>query len=260
MRPRNNAILAIAFMTVLVSPAHAGSLLNETFSYPDGNLAVAPNVTGGAWIKHSGIAGADIRALGGMAAGSMTEDYDDHRSLASPRGTTDVTYACFSVRIPTPTAPLVTNYFARLMVNSTIHRSKVFVTPAGATFTFGLSVTANQSGSPLAVPAPPLGATWPAALTYDQWYRVVISYDAAGGVSRLWVDPESEASPGIVATDALAAGGALTAFGLRQSNTAGAAFAWNVDDLSVGTSFADACDTATPSDRTTWGRIKAIYR
>jgi hypothetical protein len=226
---------AVAF----AASAHAGSLMDESFSYPDGGLVA---VSGGNWTTHSGT-GTDIQVVSGTAVGSMASFPDDNRLLTSARTSTDKTYACFKLVVPSQST-LVCNYFAHFMVNSTTFRSKVFVTPLGGQYTVGLSVTANASGSPLAPPAPPLGDTWPSMLNYDQEYNIVISYNAVGGVSELWVDPVDESSPKITATDAPAGNGALTAFGLRESNTSGAAFTWIVDDLSCGTTFEDACGTA----------------
>jgi hypothetical protein len=38
-------------------------------------------------------------------------------------------------------------------------------------------------------------------------------------------------------------------------------YTFYIDDISVGTSFADACGTApVPTRSATWGRIKTIYR
>jgi hypothetical protein len=258
LRIRTTARLILVLAGFAI-PAHAGSLLGEGFGYPDGNLAIAPSVCGGLWVAHSGVAGADIQVTGGMAAGSMVQDYDDDRLFSSARASGDKTYACMRVRIPAGGA-LVVNYFARFQVNTTSFRSKVFLVPMGGTFTFGITVAANATGLPLAMPAAPLSATWPTALEYDRWYTVAISYDGTSGVSELWVDPESEASPSVSATDATAIGGALTAFGLRQSNTGGTSFSWNVDDISVGTTFADACAATTPTTTTTWGRLKTLYR
>ena len=243
--------------TTFAALANAGSLLTEPFSYSDGDLTLA---SAGLWATHSGT-GTDIQVVSGIASGSMTQAPDDNRLLSGAPTATDKTYACFLVRIPAPSVTLVCNYFAHFMVNSTTFRSKVFVTPLGNSFTFGVSVTANAAGSPPAPPASPLGATWATALNYDEWYTVVIDYDAATGVSDLWVNPSDESSTRITATDAGAASGTLTAFGLRQSSTSGAAFAWDVDNISVGTTFADACTGyPTPAARSTWGRIKSMYR
>lgn len=258
MRKIGIALLALGLVTsTFAVNAQAGSLMSEPFSYANGGLVAG---SGGNWTTHSGT-GTDIAVASGVAVGSMAGAPDDNRLLSSARSATAKTYACFKLVVPAPAATLVCNYLAHFMVNSTTFRSKVFATPSGSGYTVGLSVTANASGAPLAPPVPPLGATWATGLNYGQSYVIVISYNATGGVSELWVDPTSEADTKITATDAGAASGALTAFGLRESNTGGAAWTWNVDDLSVGTTFTDACPGAPVATQDkTWGQVKSLYR
>jgi hypothetical protein len=35
---------------------------------------------------------------------------------------------------------------------------------------------------------------------------------------------------------------------------------WVVDNLGVGTTFDDACARPTPTTKSTWGKVKSIYR
>jgi hypothetical protein len=253
MRQTVIVLLALGLVATAFTGAHAGSLMNETFTYPDGGLVAN---SGGNWTTHSGTG--DILVVSNAAVGLMSNGADDNRLLSSARTATDKTYACFNLTIPSQT--IVTNYIAHFMVNATTFRSKVFVAPSGSSFTLGLSVTANQTGTPPAPPAPPVGATWATDLNFGQTYKVAISYDAVGGVSEMWVDPLNEASTKVTATDAAAAAGALTAFGLRQSNTNGSAFTYTVDDLSVGTTFTDACGGPVAVEARTWGVMKTTYR
>jgi len=258
MRRTAIALLIIGLATTgLTVTAFAGSLMSETFSYPDGGLVAN---SGGNWTNHSGATGTDIQIVSGAAVGSMASFPDDNRLFSSPRSATDKTYACFTLTIPNQT--MVANYFAHFMVNSTTFRSKVFAAPSQAPggYLIGVSVTANAAGTPPVIPLAPLGFTWPQPLNFGQAYRVAISYDAANGVSEMWIDPTNEASGKISATDVTAASGALTAFGLRESNSNGCAFTYTVDDLSVGTTFDDACSGTIPVERKTWGTIKTIYR
>lgn len=254
MRKTAISLLTLGLVAASFATATAGSLMSESFTYPDGGLVAN---SGGNWTTHSGT-GTDIQLVGGAILGSSANSPDDNRLLSAARSATDKTYACFRVRIPT-TASAITaaNYFAHFMVNSTTFRSKVFIAPSGSTFTLGLTVTANAAGTPAVIPAANM---WGTALNFDTWYTVAISYDAATGTSEMWIDPASEASTKITVTEATASGGALTAFGFRQSAVTGAAFTYNADDLSVGTTFADACGGATSSHSSSWGRIKTIYR
>jgi|SRR6185436_20834439 len=253
MRKTAISILTLGLIAASFATATAGSLMTEPFTYADGGLVAN---SGGNWTTHSG-AGTDIAITGNFITGSSANAPDDNR-LFGPRSTTDKTYACFRVRIPqTAAAITAANYFAHFMINTTTFRSKVFIAPSGSTFTLGLTVTANAAGTPAAIPA---ANTWGTALNFDQWYTVAISYDAAAGTSEMWIDPASELSTKITVTEAGTGGGALTAFGFRESAVAGAAFTYNADDLSVGTTFADACGGATPTRGSSWGGVKTIYR
>lgn len=257
MRKTATLLVGAALVGVFAANAFAGSLLTEAFTYADGPLVAN---SGGNWTTHSG-AGTDIAVATGAAVGLMSNSPDDNRLLTSARTATEKTYACFTLTVPSqPAAGLIANYFAHFMVNGTTFRSKVFIAASGGSYTVGVSPTANASGAPLAIPAAPLGATWGSALNFGQAYRIAISYEPIAGTSQLWVDPVNEASTSISATDAVAVNGALTAFGFRQSSTGGCAYTYTVDDLSVGTSFADACGGVVGVENSTWSAMKSIYR
>jgi hypothetical protein len=129
-------------------------------------------------------------------------------------------------------------------------------------WTFGLSYS-STSATVGVVP-------WTTALNSNQDYTVTVLYDPANLTARMWVNPANEASPSvsIVGTGTLAVSG----FGLRQSATAAtlpaspayvgtADWGFVVDNLGVGNTFDEACLSGpTPVERSTWGRIKTIYR
>src|SRR5262249_17397670 len=72
-------------------------------------------------------------------------------------------------------------YFAQL------GGTKLLVTPfAGSDFTLGIG---NEST--FNVPT----VSWPSGLTFDNKYRVVVSYEFDTGRSKLWVNPANELSP-----------------------------------------------------------------
>jgi hypothetical protein len=248
MRKALLALLLMGLAGVFVSSASAAPFWIEQFAYNDGNLTT---VSGGLWVTHSGTPPLDIQVLSQIAYGNMATFPDDNRSFPA-RTTTDKTYASFHVKIPAVVGTPSTNYFAHFMSSSTTFRAKTFVTPCSATFTFGISNTAN---------APP-PAIWPTCLEYNTWYTVVIMHDAAALISKLWIDPASEASPSIQASDTVTAV-ALNAFGLRQSNTVyptgTTLWTWVVDDLIVGPTFADVIPNVAV-ESSTWGGVKALYQ
>lgn len=235
--------LLVLGVIAFASAASAAVLMTETFSYPDGGLVA---VSGGNWATHSG--SGDITVVSGKAAGDMALGADDNRTFTA-QGATAKTYACFLAMIPTPAAAPVTNYFAHLKDTGTSNfAARVGVVASGATFTFALGATSFTTPT-----------AWPTALNYNQWYIVATSYDAATGTCEMWIDPANELSPKITVTGGTT-GFAISSFALRQSNTGGTAWKFSVDDIGVGTSFTDACQQATPTSQTTWGRIKQIYR
>ena len=60
-------VLTAACCLAFALPALAVGLMSEPFLYGNGNLAIAPAVSGGNWANHSG-AGTDIQVTGGVAA------------------------------------------------------------------------------------------------------------------------------------------------------------------------------------------------
>lgn len=244
MRKIATTILATACATALTAAAaFSAVLLTETFTYADGGLVAN---SGGNWLTHSG-SGTDIQVVGGRAVGLMSNAPDDNRSFAAQTAT-GKTYACFSVNIPTPAGAITTgNYFLHLKDTGTSNfAARLAVVPSGSTFTFGIGATTTTFTS------------WTSALSFDTWYVVAISYDAATGMAELWVNPASEASPNVTAGPGTT-GFLISSVAMRQSATA-SIFGFEVDDLGVGTTFGDACGQATPTNSTTWGRLKTIYR
>jgi hypothetical protein len=244
MRKTAIALLALGLIAAAVVPAGASSLLSETFTYANGNITTT---SGGNWTAHSGAGSVPVQVTGGQAvlvqgAGSRE---DVNRTFAA-QGTTGKTYACFQVTVPNPGAAVVTSYFAHFKDSGTSNfAGRVFVVASGSTFTFAL---ASTSGTPV--------ATWATALTFGVQYTVAVSYDAANGTAKLWVNPTSEGSTSI--TDATGATGTnVSSFALRQTtgNTS-----QSVDNLQVGTTFDDTCPNPTPTRGSTWGQVKTLYR
>jgi hypothetical protein len=247
-----------ALAAITASPAFAVNLYSDGFSYPDGNLV--PN---GGWANYSG-ANVDIQVVSGRATGGAipNNQNDDHR-LFAVQPTTGKTYACFIANIPTFAGTPKPIYFAELKdAGAAALVSRVYVVnhPAGG-WTFGISHSSTSAT---------VGLTrWTAPLSFNTDYTIVINYDPVAKTSTLWVNPVNEFSPSVTDANAAVAALAVQGFGLRQSNSAStlpAEFAgtadwnWSVDNLGIGTSFDDACARPTPTSRSTWGAVKAIYR
>jgi len=263
MRKTATSILAGLVFTAFASAAMAGSLLTETFTYPDGDL-----ITNAGWSSYSGAGAGDIAVSSGQAIGKTVQFPDDHRALTSARLASDKTYFCFNVSIADPGGAPKLVYFAELKdAGSSLIVGRTYVVPLSiGGFTFGVSTTSTNTTTQSVTP-------WSlVSLNYGQTYKVVVAYDGTAKNATLWVDPVNDASPNVVDSNAGAASVAVTHFGLRQSNSAsafvpnpnfnggGVDWVYTVDNVGVGVSMADACDAIVPAGKTTWGKIKSIYR
>jgi hypothetical protein len=262
MRKTATSILAVGlFITAFASAAMAGSLLTDNFVYPDGNLS-----GNGGWAVYSGVPPIDIQVVSGRAVGNQANAPDDH-SLFTPQATTSKTYMCFDVIVSDPGGNPKLVYFALLKDAGTANFvSRVYgvgLTAGGFTFAISHSSTNATTGITL----------WSTtSLNYGQQYRIVANYDPVAKSSTLWVDPVTELSPSVTDVNAAVTALAVAGVGLRQSTTAstvpasgdytaaGVNWVYSVDNMGVGTSMLDACDGITPADKSTWGRLKSIYR
>jgi hypothetical protein len=179
-------------------------------------------------------------------------------SFSYTTGATAKTYACFKLYVPCTPAMTVTtySYFA--------HFKDALIT--GTTFT-GKLYTAGITGDPThfnlainnTVTAGPY-APWATPLSCGTWYVIAMMYDAQTGISKFWVNPLSESSTSVSATDPAIPGRLLAAFALRQVSTAGSGD-YTIDDISVGPTFDETCASMpTPTSGQTWGQLKSIYR
>ena len=259
MRKTTLALLALALTAPLaVAPASATILLSEGFSYANGNLV--PN---GGWANYSG-AVTDIQIATGRAAGFGPNANDDHRLFAA-QPATSTTYACFEVTIPAVAGAPKPIYFFELKDGGAANLvSRLYVVPITGGWTFAISHSTTSATAGVT----PWSAT---TLTYDKRYYIVVNYNPVAKSSTLWVNPVNEFSPSVTNSNSTIGALAVSGVGLRQSATAAtlpaspsyagtADWGFSVDNLGVGTTFADACFQVTPAKSSTWGQIKVLYR
>lgn len=206
----------------LATAVQAGVLLNENFSYPDGSLT---DVSAGRWVTHSGTAG-QVTVASGAITLTQSQSEDLNATLGGGPYAKDsavVLYAAFKATftaLPSATG----TYFAHFKNASSGFNAKLFATTAGAEidkFRLGISRGANT--------ATPLETD----LTLGTTYTVVVRYEIDTQAATLWVDPTSEADPGVNATDTATAND-VVAFAFREASGMGTLV---VDDLRVATSF-----------------------
>jgi len=238
----------LALTALLVSlPAMGAQLMNEPFSYQDGDLTA---VSGGVWAPHSGAGVRPIQVLSGkvtlVQGGGSGED--DSRGFAA-RGVTDATYACMEVMVPAQPPVADDRYFFHFFTAGGFNfRARTFVGPpaAGGDFRFLIDNDA----------APP-DAPYPVDSFFDVVYKIVVKYDAATNSATLWVNPATEASTSVTSSGGTGGVDALDVVGLRQDSSGNSSQV--IDNLIVGTFFGD-CEGATPNRESTWGRVKTLYR
>jgi len=256
MRKFATGLLALTALALFAIPASATVLLSEGFPYADGTGLLTVG-----WVATGTNTGVDITVTSGRAIGDCANAPDDNKAFAT-QGTTAPTYVCFEVMIPDPGSSPKTVYFAHLSDGgSSNFFARVYVTPAGNTFTFAVSYSSTSTSVGI-VP-------WGPALSYGVSYRVVVKYDPVAKSATLWVNPTSEADPSVSQTGTTTAV-AMSAFCLRQSSTQStlpspaptgtANFKFSVDNVGVGTTFNDACYQITPTRNSTWGQVKVLYR
>jgi hypothetical protein len=236
------------------SGAFGAVYLDEPFNYSDGELTT---VSSNAWVVHSpGVtANADptrqLKVQSGQVVINATDtnSRDDAGRLLNTTfnpstDNTSVIYGSFDVNfsvLPSGAAGVTSgSYFAHLKSSA----SNEFYARIGA----NIDPTVTAGKFRLAV----ANENWNSAVTFEHptelslntTYKVVFKFDLATDRTTLWVDPASEASTSVTATDVPSyAAGNINAFAVRQG-TSGTSpnFGWpgglTLDNIVIGDSFA----------------------
>ena len=234
----------------LSTAVQAGSILSDDFNYPNGPIVGA---AGSPWLFNSGTAGTMLVTNNQLEVTSVpstrTED------IAAPvagapyktNGAVAAVYSKFTVKFTgLPTAGGA--YFAHFNgeaapPTATLHRARIWSSATNAV-TGGLlaagklrlSMANSSSGNPAS-------GQWDADLDTNVTYTVVTRYQIATAVSTLWIDPVSEGSPSVTATDVVAAPFINVAYySFRQASGEGT---MRIGSLRVGTAFSDVAGTNT---------------
>jgi hypothetical protein len=220
--------------TLTASP-DVGVVLADDFSYPDGSVVTNSSSF---WSTHSGTPG-QMQVLGGrlILDAANTEDVNaflTNYPYAASGGY--VFYARFIVNYATlPTASGVGEYFAHFKSFTTDFRARVFATTNGAapgTYRLGIA----NGGFVTTV--------FPQDLQTNRDYVVITRYNVAtANDSALWVDPVSESSPHVTASD-LSSPVTIYSYAFRENTGIGAL---KVDDLKIASTFSAVLTNLAPS-------------
>jgi hypothetical protein len=188
------AFAAVAF----VSDAYAELMVHEEFTYADGNLVPNDPPIGDAWNAHSGAGSNPIQVSGGdisvvHGAGSREDANVPFENGAI--GTGGVVYSAFDLTMANPGAAITPVQFAHFLQGTTNFTARVWVTtPTTSGYRLALSNDNSITDAD--------GEAFTGDLAFGTTYRVVTKYDqATPNSSRLWVNPVSESSASINATD-----------------------------------------------------------
>lgn len=232
-------------------------LLNENFNYSDGAIHT---VSGGLWAIHSPVPPVTpLQISGGRAfidQNDVTGNRDDgNRALSQGFN---------------PTTDNATKLYASFTVNFSALPFNAGTATGGSYFAHFKSSVANEFYARIGANAEGAAAgTYRLAIANETWgnnlavkysqdlslgvdYRVVVRLDLGTDQSTLWIDPVSEASAGVTASDAFSyQNGNINAFALRQGTTGtapnnGGPGDLYVDNLLVGLSFADVTPVPEP--------------
>jgi len=259
-------LLCAVVVAALTSAAHADVLLLDGFSYPDGPITT---VSGGAWTAHSGTdsgatamnvsAGMVLINQDDVTAGraDVNRLYNGGTTVAPATDNTTKIYSSFT--ISSSSLPINGDsdgsYFAHIKSSAANEfYGRIGANTNGAapgTFRFAI---ANESWNVANT------VEFPQDLSLNTTYTVVSRLDLATDQTTLWVNPVSEASLSVTATDALTySAGAINAFALRQGTSGtGAPGDFAIDNLRVGTSFADV--VPEPSGLVLLGAVGLLLR
>lgn len=256
MNRKAQVILSAALSTFgLGAAANAAVLIQEPFAYADGPLE---SVSGGVWQINSGSGSKLVTGGKFVIDDNTTADYQRQFNGAA---TTTGAYSSFKLVMSSADVPnSVGAYFAALAgpstggtAFSTFFRARVGAFVSGAEGAGKFTLAVSSAGSS------PNGTDytqWGTALSFDQEYTIVTKYDGTTGENRLWVNPAAEGDPSVVLTGATS-GSAIGSF-LWRSNSSSVDGDKTVDDLNVGTTFADVVGGGVVPEPTTAGALAAV--
>jgi hypothetical protein len=267
MRKIATGLLVMAAIAYAI-PAPAATLFTENFGYA---LASALNGQGG-WSAHSagGTNPQTINTAGGLSypgyapsgVGNLlgplaTSGEDNNQAVA---GMTGNVYAALMINVASSqtTGDYLFHYFDGLITGN-IFRCRVFVKKDASTTNYALGIQFGSNGPPSYT-----GFVYTPGTTHLLVVKYTTVAGASNDIASLFIDPALdclEPAANVTHTDATQTDAVgLGGIAIRQGTAANAASA-QLDGIRVATSWTEAvCGDVVPTNTSTWGRVKSIYR
>jgi hypothetical protein len=221
--------------------------------------ANGPLVGHGGWQAHSGAGTKAVQVNTGTIRleQSTGSGEDVNKRWFVPRAANATTYARFHLKVePGSVIGTTPDFFAHFRpgaLDTNNFVTRVYIGPPADGSHFTLGVTSAAIGVDIIV-------VWPVALTMGQTYQIVTSYDGVTGASQLWVDPTSEAGTSITTgPSATVSGRQIESYAFRQVSPAGTTSFQTINDMAVGTTFADVTGSAGVPLLSAWNLIVMAF-
>ncbi len=229
--------------------SQASIVLSDSFTYPDGDIAAAP---GSPWLVHSGTTPATIQANELRLTSGNSADVN--ALLAGGpyfSNSPAVLFSSFQMRVTSRPGNAGT-YFAHFkdtnVMQFTGFGGRVFVSASNA---YTAMLIANNQVYRVGIANGTSGTAASGQIDVDLFlnttYTIVTRFVPNTGAATIWLNPAAETDPSVSATDI---GTAIrpdpidvVAYAFRQSGGIGMVM---VDNLKVGTTFADVAGTNSP--------------
>lgn len=225
-------LAGVCLVSLITYSSKANVLYSTDFStYTDGNLDGQDG-----WAAYSGAGNKLIQVSGGAITleQSSGSGEDVSHDLGATIGAGDTWYYSFDLSVTASSTPISSTYFALFLQGTSAFEGKLYVDPfTGSDYTLGI-----QGGNETRV-------DWSTGLNFASTHNVVVSFDYDTMLTTLWIDPTSESSTSVTTTGTYQ--DSATAFAFRQST--GNSFE-TIDNLKVGTTFADVVPGAVPEPST----------
>lgn len=212
-------------------------VFSDSLGYPDGSLVEA---NPSAWRHHSG-AEFETQVVSGSIILTQSNTEDIHAPLGSEPfepGSGATVFAGFELT-PRNCSTGNPGYFLHFKDGGNGFRGRLFLEAMDGELDESAGEERCRLGISNGTNAPDVFV--PDSIPLNEPVTVVLAYDTGSGNTRLWVDPEQEGSPSVVASDERTAI-AVHSIALRQAARIGQV---EVDNIRVAANFEGALEPAT---------------